>query len=197
MDKSYGEEYLTEEEKRLRYANLFRMWLQAKAQEQPGGVPVQQYKDTPAYFMKPEDMATAFNAFTPYDLYLHPNKQPIQSDYPTIAYNQQGSPDMLGIPRGTTLMSSEPSLWQGIKSWQQISEQYPSNFPQQLMPQAVYEHEAAHTLDPRLRDPSQYNKGYLQRNNLEGGVYNREQPAMQGEDSYWGAIFSALRERQK
>jgi hypothetical protein len=47
------------------------------------------------------------NALTPYDLYNKPNTTPSPVDYQTIAYNQMGSPDQLGVPRGTVMMANQ------------------------------------------------------------------------------------------
>lgn len=149
-------------------------------------------------------MATVMNAMTPYDLYMHPTTQPFPIDYPTIGYNQMGSPDRLGVTRGTTLLSNLSGLqgdyygnpWQGIRSWEELANQYPSNFPRQLAPQAVYEHEAGHTIDPRL-NPQKYNKGYLTRGGLSGEVFNREMPAMKAEDDFWGTVLYNQKNRQQ
>ena len=174
------------EEDKLLYSNLIKFWLQSRNQQQPYGAPIQQYKDTPAYFLNPNDMATVMNAQTPYDLYNKPTNMPFQTNYPTIAYNQGGSPDQMGVSRGTVMMSTQPSTWQSLRSWDELASKYPENYPKELVPQGVYEHEAGHTMDPRFLPPQ--NRGYLKRWGLEGSVANREAPALQAEQDYWDSV---------
>jgi len=173
------------EEEQLKYKNLIRMWLESRNQPQPFGLPIQQYQDTPAYFLKPKDMSIAMNALTPYDLYNKPNDMAFPIGYTTIGYNQMGSPDQLGVPRGTTMFTTEPNLWYGLRSYDDFANQYPQNYPKELLLQGAYEHEAGHTMDTRLVPPQ--NKGYLKRWGLEGSVANREAPALQAEQDYWQA----------
>ncbi len=163
--------------KQFVYKNLFSEWLRARAQPQPYGVPLKQYEDTPAYFLSPENMAIATNALTPYDLFMHPSKQPIPLQNLTIALNSGGSPDMLGTPRGTTLLSNNKSWWHALNSWKDEIQEYPDYMPKPLIPQAIYEHEAGHTADPRFfgryKTPE-----------------SREAPAQLAEENFWRRIFS-------
>ena len=188
-----SESILGSDRPRLRSKDLPTIWTQARMQPTPKEFsPIQASQDFPAYWLKPEDMARTLDASRgPYygaptsgqALYL--NKAPTftEMDYPTSAVE---------TPHGTIFSSESPK--RGFLNFSKPDPSKYSDIPsdkRHLIANAIYQHEKAHFLDPRLK-PGSYNKGYGEFFGLPGNIGVREAPAMLTEDLYWDAIRSGV-----
>lgn len=173
-------------------------WLQANAQPTPRYFkPIKERMGYSATFLKPEQVTAFINAMSAMDAQGKPDYTPISMDYPTIGFNYKDFTNQGKEP--FTVLASEPSWKYNLKSWSDIAKQYPKNYPRQYAPQAVYEHELAHYLDPRFNSEKMWsypNRGYLTRSGLSGGTLQREMPAMMAEDEFWYNLMEALRSKR-
>lgn len=179
--------------KQIAYKNLFKRWLESHQQNPPQGFNnVQSQRGMPQnYFLKPEDMMRALNAYSPFDLYLKPNSYPQRLDYPTSAFNIDNRIGKLGIPSAILMASQSPKnqlsqLMSVANSAQMNYNDIPFQYRNNV-PQAIYSHEVAHYNDPRL-NPMANNYGFMMREGLQGNVAGREMPAMQAESDFWDRL---------
>lgn len=177
----------------LKFGNLGKFWLGANREQTPQEFnPVQQSGDIPSYFMKPENMMSYLNAFSPYDLYRRPSQFPAQIDYDTSAFNIRqpfnANPQFNNELQQAILMASQNPMnrFLSLRGMQQEIPNYSdlNQYLQRFIPQGIYQHESAHYQDPRL-NPMANNYGYLMRAGLPGNIASREIPAMRAEDRYW------------
>lgn len=158
----------------------YRTWLESKSEKPQGSPDIQEYPDTPAYYLTPEQMMAYMNAFSPGDLWMNPNTNPGLMDYPTTAMNYRApwySPEAAKNLPSAMFTTKEDFLRWLIPYWMNSQQEA----------QGVYEHEVAHARDPRT-DPYQAwsfpNKGFTTYGGLSGGLLQREFPAMVAEERF-------------
>jgi len=179
----------------LDFLNGWLSWVGARQQPTPQGyAPIQQHQGAPpTAFLKPEDMNAVLNAFSPYDLYMKPDKTPSVFDYPTTALNIHNLPNDVGVKDLIVLASEDPKSF--LSMIKKIGPEGYQDIPpelRQFIPQGIYEHEVAHYNDPRLLTQIR-NYGYMLRNGMEGHIAGREEPAMQAENRFWDSLINARR----
>jgi hypothetical protein len=157
------------------YRMLFLRWLEENSVSRDSKI--NQYEGTPAYFLKPEQIAQYVNAFSPYDLYMKPNSMSFPMDYPTTAININ-APWGESQDKNAILFPTDSSLKYGLNTqWQDVPG----------MGQEVYEHEVGHAKDLRTNSYKMWsfpNHGLTTWQGLVGGLLQREFPSMVREDKY-------------
>ena len=165
----------------LKYSDLIQTWLDMHDQGSPSGfAPIKKHNNSPPVnYLKPEDIAVAMNAKSPYDLYLRPDSSPPWSDYPTSAVNISNK-DGVGLPNNILMASGKSG--KELLPFKSMVESAAFDYPdipadyKKFIPQGIYEHEYGHYQDPRLNPNAQ-------------GIKSREAPAMRAEDKFWDRIF--------
>lgn len=178
---------------KLTYKDLFDDWLQARQKEMPDGLkPIQPRAGAPEpSLLNIADTQSFENSFSPYDLYLNPDKHPAKSDYPSPAYEIDSRDTVgLGPGKGIVLNTEEPNNLTNLISILQSSREDYTPEQQPYGAQGIYEHEVGHFLDPRLRITQ--NHGYLEKYGMSGDIASREEPAFSEEDAYWDRMRNFL-----
>jgi len=176
----------------LNYNNLYRIWLEANAQNAPQGFnDISNFSQQPySSYMKPVDIAQYMRAFSPRELFDGSGQKiPIPFDYPTVAVNldyrnnienlDKPSLNAFASELGTPMRSLGNSI-QGLAN-DYSQEGLPKNL-RRFVPNAVLAHEQEHYNNPQFYTG---NKGYFKFGGLSPRIFQREISPMIAEENYW------------
>ena len=179
----------------IKYDDLFSIFAEGRETKGPKGqLKIKKEPSIPTYFLEPDDISAALNAFTPYDLYTNPDRTPGTMPYSTNALAIMPRGERLGFPE-SILFSTGESKRAPINelSGFDFTHLFPS--ARKYGVRGIYEHEKAHITDPRLRIP-QGNKGFITKSGIPGEIAGAEEPAVLAEDEFWRGIFQELKNKK-